>query len=892
MQKIIILINFLLIFLKSSFCQNQVSSTKDSIVNNIIKQVLLFPQEKLYLHVDKPVYITGEKIWFRAYLVDAVLHKTIPYQYVNVELINPFDSIVSIVKIKQYNGVYSGFIPIDQHFAEGDYTLCAFSENMLNTGKDYFYKKRIRIVSPLSAAIGTDAKFKFIKSNEVTAELSFTDIVTQQRIRPEGLKISINDRPISIHNVRIYDAAYFSFKLPNKVQNNALFVETNKNRKYIPVQFSDSDFEVTFYPEGGYLLDGVRCKVAFKSLNSNGLPERVTGIIQDVNSNEYAQIVTIHDGMGEFYLTSKYGTDYYAVCKNDIGKERRFNLPVVQKGSYSLKVETVRNKLYVSVLHSMDVIENKELYLIMHTRGIVHYASPWDHNYNSLSFDTEKFPSGVMQIILFDGKMNPISERLVFCLNKDQANIDVRTDLQNYKPREKVIADVKLTDSKGNLCKGTFSVSITDDNDIMPDSEANILSNILLTSELRGYINNASYYFNENNPEVLYSLDLLMLTNGWRRYNIPGVATGRYEKPEIPSKYGMEITGMVRRLILGTPVEKGKVAIFSWQSGYYDETETKSDGRFIFREIEYQDSMKFIIQALNKKGGDRVELFIDVDSFPKVSGIPVDISIESNKREDAVQLTNFITKADKKIMIENATRDINLPEVFVTARAKQREDYNFSFYMPKVSSDVLTSEQFEYFQPTRVSEILYHFPGVRILEDESGRMKAIIERMSLRMTGPSYNFASLIVDDMKISDYDLDNEIDPANIERIGVLRGSQAILLGGEGSGGAIIITTKKGNFVKNYTPKFNIKILNPLGYQKPIEVYSPRYDTKEQKNRWNPDMRTTIYWNPNVFVSATGEASFDFYTADASTTYTMVIEGMTEDGSIIHNIKKISRK
>jgi len=893
MEKIIVIISFLLICLESSFSQISVLSVKDPLIKNIVEQIILFPQEKLYLHVDKPVYISGEKIWFRAYLVDAVLHKPVTNQYLYIELINPFDSVVSRVKIRQNQGVYSGYLPIDQLFPEGEYTLCAWSDNMVNAGKDFFFEKKVRIARPLSLAIAIESKFRINNnSNEVMAELNFKDFVTGKKISPEGLKISINNQPISRYNIRIYDAAYFSFKLPNNKQNNALDVETIKNRKYIPLQFPDNDFEVSFYPEGGYLLEGVRCKIAFKALNSNGLPERVTGYIQDGNGNEYAQVETIHDGMGAFSMSAKSGTDYYAVCRNDKGKEKRFNLPAVQKGLYSIKAETVGNQLFVSILRSIDVIENKELYLVLHTRGIIHYASPWDINYSSLYFDTEKFPSGVMQIILFDSKMNPLSERLVFCQNNDQAHIESETDLQNYKSREKVIAGIKVTDNKGNPCEGTFSVSITDDNDVKPDSVSNILTSLLLTSEVEGYINNPSYYFNEKKPEVLNALDLLMLTNGWRRYNIPDVAAGRFEKPGIPLKYGMEITGMVRRLILGTPVEKGKVAIFSWASGYYDETETNRNGRFVFKGIEYQDSMKFIIQALNKRGGDRVELFVDVDSFPKVSGMPAEIPTEINKKEDEKQLTNYITKVDKKYMIENGSRVIELPEVFVTARAKEREEYNFSFYMPKLSSDVMTSEQFENFQPTRVSEILYHFPGVRTQEDESGRMKAIVERMSLRMTGSAYNYASLIIDDMKIDDYDIDNEIDPSNIERIGVLRGSQAILLGSEGAGGAIVITTKKGNFMKNYNPRFNIKILNPLGYQKPVEFYSPRYDTKEQKSSWNPDMRTTIYWNPNIYVSPTGNASFDFYTADAPTTYTMVIEGLTTNGSIIYNVKKISRK
>ena len=186
------------------------------------------------------------------------------------------------------------------------------------------------------------------------------------------------------------------------------------------------------WPEGGYLLDGAECVVAFKALNSEGLPDKVKGRIVDSAGNEYAQLDTQHEGMGLFSFVSKEGIDYFAICKDEHGKEKRFSLPPARKGTYSLQVETNQNKLIVSVLQSSDIKQKGQLFLLLHTRGIVHYASPWDQNYSSISFDTKTFPSGVMQIILLDGTMNPLSERLVFCRNNDQARVKFATDRQNY----------------------------------------------------------------------------------------------------------------------------------------------------------------------------------------------------------------------------------------------------------------------------------------------------------------------------------------------------------------------------------------------------------------------------------------------------------------------------
>ncbi len=121
---------------------------KDSLIGNIIEQIVLFPQEKLSVHTDKPLYISGEKIWFRAWLVDAVLHTPVINQYVYVELISPLNTFVTRVKIRPDHGAYSGFIDLDQRLPEGNYTLRAYTENMLNMGEDYFFRGQ-KSVSPV-----------------------------------------------------------------------------------------------------------------------------------------------------------------------------------------------------------------------------------------------------------------------------------------------------------------------------------------------------------------------------------------------------------------------------------------------------------------------------------------------------------------------------------------------------------------------------------------------------------------------------------------------------------------------------------------------------------------------------------------------------------------------
>ena len=132
--------------------------------------------------------------------------------------------------------------------------------------------------------------------------------------------------------------------------------------------------------------------------------------------------------------------------------------------------------------------------------------------------------------MLFDQEMNPLSERLIFNKNADQAEVVFRTDKSDYEKREKVISEIYLKDDEDNPFSGSLSVAVTDDKDMEVDSSNTILSSLLLSSELRGYIESPAYYLQENTKSA-YALDLLMMTHGWRRYHIPDVVTGNYDYP-------------------------------------------------------------------------------------------------------------------------------------------------------------------------------------------------------------------------------------------------------------------------------------------------------------------------------------------------------------------------
>ena len=176
MTRSILLLIFLSIFSATINGQNNIS---DRLFSLFEKQFEIFPQEKIHLHTDKPYYISGEKIWFRAYLADAKSHEPIAVsRYVYVELINPLDTVITRVKIRQEEGAYHGYLPIPEDAPEGDYTMRTYTAFMRSLDENYFCTKAIRIGAPQARTVRTKTAFTFESDRRVHATFRFSHVDT------------------------------------------------------------------------------------------------------------------------------------------------------------------------------------------------------------------------------------------------------------------------------------------------------------------------------------------------------------------------------------------------------------------------------------------------------------------------------------------------------------------------------------------------------------------------------------------------------------------------------------------------------------------------------------------------------------------------------------------
>jgi len=867
MKKKIFLSILLTGFYLTLFGQNNLP---DSLLMLFNRQLSIFPQEKIYLHTDKPYYITGEKIWFRAHLADAMNHVPSPVsRYVYVELINPLDSIITRVKIRLEEDSYHGYFLIPDDIPEGDYTMRAYTTFMRSLDENYFCTKAIRIGDPQARAVHIDSKFSFESNRRVNAEFRFSQVSPFVPISPQSVKVSVNNGKLM--NVKIDNdgVASINFNLPAASRNRTILLETvafkNPYRKYIRVPMPDDDFDVSFYPEGGAIMEGTLCKIAFKAMTSNGQSTEITGVLYDRAGAELGNIRSDYLGMGSFSHLSQKGNSYYVVCQNNKGQSKRFDLPAAVDRGYALSINTVRDKLYISVLRPAEMTQNDELYLLAHTRGMIHFVGSWDIEKNTVVFTKDQFPSGVLHLILFDAGMNPVSERLVFINKADQARVTYQPDKENYTARSLVNNKVTVVDSEGQPLTGSFSVAVTSDKEVIPDSTSNILTQLLLTSDLRGHIENPAYYFQNNNASV-WALDLLMRTQGWRRYDIAEMVKGNISRPTSPLELGPEISGIVKSVLLGKPVEDLEVTVISLKGGYFDNTKTNKEGRFFLGGGELPDSTRIIVSAVPRKGMTRMDLILDRETFPKRT-LPAVPAAEVDK----TQFARYVDKAEQKYTWENGIRVINLDEVVIEAQRKP----------PRTSS-------------------YYSSPSSSITEDRLEKIndiKIALMQLGVFVSGNSYSIRGggeplVVIDDVPV-DIEYLDMINIYDIAQIDVLKdASNTAIWGSRGGNGVIVIFTKDGTGVSKTSIQFHIKTITPLGYQTPVEFYAPKYDTPEKRRSQNPDLRTTIHWQPDVRTDSLGMASFEFYTADESTSYTVIIEGLANDGKIIRQEGTLWRK
>ena len=394
---------------------------------------------------------------------------------------------------------------------------------------------------------------------------------------------------------------------------------------------------------------------------------------------------------------------------------------------------------------------------------------------------------------------------------------------------------------------------------------------MLLTSDLRGYIENPGYYFTNVNEKTRADLDVLMLTQGYHRFEWKQVLNNGFTPPVYPPEKSLRISGRLKTLF-GKPVAKGKVTLFTRTGGTFAiDTITDAEGRFAFNNLVFGDSVKFVIQARTAGNGKNVQIELDNDLPQKVGENKNIAGFRVNPGEGlSPYLKNSNAWYADQLKYGLSNNAIMLGQVEIKAK-KNPAGHSANLNGPGNADQVLGSEDFAGYGCAQIADCLQgRLFGVRFMNGVP------------YLTGGLKRPMEIVLDGLSV-DTDVFNNLNSSDIESIEVLKNiSYTSVYGGRGASGVLVITTKRGggNYsVQRYAP--GIITYSPKGYYKARVFYSPQYDNPKT-NTEIPDLRSTIYWKPNILTGKDGKASFEFFNADAKGTYRVVVEGIGDDGSL----------
>lgn len=869
---------FLFLTFVSFASDSQVLDFTDRIISSFNKIWISFPQEKAYLQTDKPYYSAGENLWIKGYLVNATTHQPKTFsRYLYVELIDKSDSVISRVKIRKDSLGFSGSIKLKPELSPGYYTLRAFTYWMQNLSGDFFFSKNIYIGNSILEGVSCQINYGTPANGNIPVKLSFSNssqspvsgktvLVSENGSRSFRKKRSFTTNPEGKIMFQLsVDSADHAKKSIEVTMNDGKPIYHDKF--YLP-EFS-TDFDVQFFSESGVLLNDNMQIIAFKAIGADGLSVEVKGKIYTSKDEEVTEFSSLHKGMGKFLFVPKLGESCYAIVRSAGGVEKRFNLPHAQAEGVALHLAIYGGRIVYEVINHSNR-SNNSLYLLIHSRGKVYAIQP----VNSLGgqISESALPAGLNSFAIIDSAGNTLCERLIFGGALNLPGIKMESDKASYGKREPVDLNLNIRTASGKPCAGNFSVSITDSRMVKKDTLAdNILSYLLLSSDIKGYIEDPAAYFSGNSVFSGEKMDVLMLTQGWRRFSTADVVKGQFAKPTYYLEAGQALSGKVINLV-NKPSKNCDIIVLSGYNNMMRTTQTDSLGRYLIDGIEFPDSTSFILKAKKKKSLTDVEIIPDSDLFLKATN-----NIPIPRTEQIPAPEAYFQQSREKYYYEGGMRAINIDEVTVTADKIDSKPHRQ--YYDGMSDSQITSRELERFPGMYIIQSLSLIPGVQVVGE-----KILIRGSSDPL---------ILIDGFETEDVQALSYLTASDVDEIAVFKGASAAIFGSRGGNGVIAITLKSGidRFSKIPTPPSLVHVI-PLGFMKPTQFYVPKYEVDSVRQSSIPDLRTTIYWNPELRSDSTGNVHVKFYTADKANNYSVVLEGITNEGEICRYVGALKRE
>lgn len=638
---------------------------------------------------------------------------------------------------------------------------------------------------------------------------------------------------------------------------------------------------VRFFPEGGSLVEGTTCMVAFEATTANGDSLEIEGDVTDSKGNVVSRFKTFYHGQGFFPLAVQAGERYTAVCRDRRGRKYSFRLPAARADVACLHCRVKSDEVQVTI-NCGTAVAASALQLLVHCRGRQVSLQPVQPG-TAYHLPQSKLPAGVNSLMLLDGEGRVMSERLVFSNNSVQRlSLSLTSDKAAYGLRDSIPLTLSLPDML-NEEVAFLSLSATDDGVTLGRRSASLWCQLLLASDLQGLTGQTDDYFTPTYRAD--RVDLLMMVNGWRRYDVASVLQGRYAEPTVQKEHEQRVGGRVRSVFSSKPVGEAQVVLAITKQNYIDTAVSDSAGRFEFHGLNYPDDVDVFVYALRQKNR-RCIIETDKDYAPFAPDAA--LARHSAKLLPWMDIDNDL--------LERYARDSHLLQE-VVVKGHSPNGGLASLDNTTLSLDRKQIAEGEY------PDLGFLLLCTNLLQIDRGNgtihaddmSRSGIDRLLTPRQGQGATAAQidsahdvkLYVNGMFIPDLTFD-DLDLEDIDRVDLYLGTKAWVFGTDVGAGVVNVTMRNG-LSRSTSSYFNNKVLHLAGYQKPVEYYFPRYEQGARPSTLEPDLRRTLYWNPYLRMVKDTPLQLSFYSADLPTHYSLRIEGITSTGRIVEGDLKL---
>ncbi len=632
-----------------------------------------------------------------------------------------------------------------------------------------------------------------------------------------------------------------------------------------------------FFPEGGDAVEGLTSRIAFLVNDQYGRPVKIKGTVTNSKGETIDNLKTEHDGMGSVHVTYAKGETYTAKWYDEQNDVHTTTLPTAKSSGASFEIGTSSGKKTFIIRRTEDAPDNlKQLHIVatMHQQ-LVYMANANLEQTNSIggAIPTAQLVTGILQITLFSSDWKPLAERICFVNNNEAVfTPEVGFTTLGLGKRGMNTIEISMPDSTiGNL-----SLAITDKG-IGVDSNSNIISQLLMASDIKGAIYKPQYYFSNNSDSVAKHLDLVMLTHGWRRINWEAIVQGEMPQIKYPAETDyLTFSGKVYGVNSTQIRSAGSLfAILQAKdsSRQVISANIKPDGTFGDPSIVLFDSTKIYYQFSNKGFADMSEVRFMNSILPAQKRIPLDRNKIAILDTSGYVRLRFL--ANEEARLNELLKTTTLQGVTVTTKAKsplQLMDERYAsglFQSGDAYQFDLTNDQFANSYQNIFTYLQGKVAGLQITANGPN--------VSMNWRGGS---PTVYLNEMP-TDISLLSSTSVSDIAYVKVFR--PPFMGGFNGANGAIAIYTKKGGDRPVEKGK-GLPFKTVIGYTAVKEFYSPNYGTIDPRNEAE-DVRSTLFWSPNIFTTLENhKLKLTFYNNDVSDAFRIVLEGMSTDGRLTH--------